>query len=281
VGVRQLEAQLSFPLFARNSRHVELTADGERLLPYFRDIVRASNAASAVIQTLDRRDQGTLRLGALGVDVANSARILLIQKFIDRYPKVDLVVEQGTSPAILSKLKDGELDAALIFDFPDSALTQDIRIPLQHKVAMLCIPIENKLSNLEAVPLEMLSGQDVVLASGLVCPEIVAPLRARLEKLSARIITAPSPHTDILVHVARVRRAVCFQWLPIASAGESVCPGDMVMRPIVGDPLVMDLSLVTSRLRTGALVRRLCEMAAQISGETGPLVGRRAHPIYS
>src|SRR5512133_1087047 len=43
--IRRLESQIGVPLFARSTRHVSLTADGERLLAHARSLLALNDAA--------------------------------------------------------------------------------------------------------------------------------------------------------------------------------------------------------------------------------------------
>jgi len=61
--IRALEAQLQTPLFARNRRAVQLTPDGEALLPHARSVLEAWARAQATLSTASARRQTTLVVG--------------------------------------------------------------------------------------------------------------------------------------------------------------------------------------------------------------------------
>jgi DNA-binding transcriptional LysR family regulator len=110
--IRALEAELEVPLFRRTSRGTELTAAGERLLPY----------AARVIQLLDEarraaRDDGAPR-GALVIGSLETTAALRLTphlaSFVAAYPEVDLTLRTGTSCELVDAVLARQLEGAFI-----------------------------------------------------------------------------------------------------------------------------------------------------------------------
>ena len=109
--LRQLEDQLGSVLLERNGPQVSLTAAGERLLPHARQLEALCNAAwrSVHLDTL----QGRLRLGSMETTAAIRLPEVLA-RFHRHAPQVGVELTTGTSAALLDKVLNHELDAALV-----------------------------------------------------------------------------------------------------------------------------------------------------------------------
>jgi DNA-binding transcriptional LysR family regulator len=264
LGIRRLETQLGFPVFIRTTRHVTLTADGARLLPYVQEIARACESAQNFVQSLEMRHQGTLRVGSLDASLSIGVRTELIKGFIDRYPRVELVLEVGATPELIAQVESGELDAVLTFGVPGRWIADMEIIPLQRSTAVLCIPVESPLARYDEVPVAALAGSELMLSPGRICPEVVIQLRAQLEGMSVRVRNAPEANRDTILHMARARRMMIFMWQTHPEA-VLTAPGDMVLRPVEGDPFFHDFSLIRRRNHHGVLLRKFCDLARQVS----------------
>src|SRR4029079_16107335 len=61
--IRQLEAEVGTPLFARTPRGVHLTAAGEAFLPHAQPALREVDRAAAAARRVRQGDLGTVRVG--------------------------------------------------------------------------------------------------------------------------------------------------------------------------------------------------------------------------
>lgn len=88
-AVRQLEARVGVPLFARTTRSVSLTEAGERYLARVEPAVEELATASEELSAVDARPAGVLRL-----NVSRAGYLFVLQpvltRFIARYPEIEL-----------------------------------------------------------------------------------------------------------------------------------------------------------------------------------------------
>ena len=63
--IKQLEYELGFELFLRNSRHIQLTEAGEEFLPFARKTILDAEDAVQRLYDLQHVKVGTLRVGVL------------------------------------------------------------------------------------------------------------------------------------------------------------------------------------------------------------------------
>ena len=101
--IRELENQLGFRLFDRTTRRVELTADGNQLLPVVRrNLEELENAASRIGQTAKAAGQ-TISVGAswmLAVNILPQA----IKEFRVKRPEVRIQVFDADFPTVLQRV---------------------------------------------------------------------------------------------------------------------------------------------------------------------------------
>ncbi|MFI8888302.1 LysR family transcriptional regulator [Streptomyces sp. NPDC053813] len=115
--VRQLEKELGHQLLDRSGRSVTLTEVGEAVLPYAR---AAISAVEAVRQTADEftgllRGQVTLGLVAGAAAAAHEFDLAsVLARFHADHPQVEIALTEETSEWMLTALRQGELDMAMI-----------------------------------------------------------------------------------------------------------------------------------------------------------------------
>ncbi|MBG6084430.1 LysR family transcriptional regulator [Zhihengliuella flava] len=112
-AIRTLEEEMGAQLFRRTTRRVEATEAGLALLPHARAMLQqAASARDAVVQA-SQAVAGTLRIGSeqcLGVVDINP----LLERFHRRHPAVETHFAQRGSQELMSMVRDGELDVALV-----------------------------------------------------------------------------------------------------------------------------------------------------------------------
>lgn len=109
--VRKLEKAVGRTLFVRDTRSVQLTADGEAMIGFARTILAAQQDAVAYFSgpTLS----GRLRFG-VSDDLALTALPRILREFRRHYPKIHLELTVGQSPQIHRRLEAGHLDVAFV-----------------------------------------------------------------------------------------------------------------------------------------------------------------------
>ncbi|ARW23063.1 HTH-type transcriptional regulator HdfR [Levilactobacillus brevis] len=63
-SVNQLEKELGFPLFIRNRTGVELTPDGQSILPLIQGVINAEDRLQQAAANINGLNAGSVRLGA-------------------------------------------------------------------------------------------------------------------------------------------------------------------------------------------------------------------------
>jgi len=108
----QLEEALGVPLFHRAGRRLLITTEGERLLTYADRLLQLSDEAQAAVRG-GEKPSGQLKIGSMETTAAVRLPGLLAG-FHRRYPDVDLVLETGSTDAMVQAVFDHRLDVALV-----------------------------------------------------------------------------------------------------------------------------------------------------------------------
>ncbi|MFF3787916.1 LysR family transcriptional regulator [Streptomyces sp. NPDC001933] len=118
--IQALEKELGEALFERLPRQVVLTSGGAALLPHARACLAA--AAAAVLEFADRSGLlgGSFALGTVG-GLEGTRIPQLLGEYHRRYPRVAVSLIGASSPSLLAKVRNGEIDAAVVAGPPEGA----------------------------------------------------------------------------------------------------------------------------------------------------------------
>lgn len=114
--IKRLEGAVGEPLFDRGARGVVLNERGVRLLDNARRIVSLLDETAALMNR-DALD-GRVRIG-IPEEYGQSILSPALHQFSRRHPDVETSVRFGCSADHLAKVKEGELDIAVIFEWQD------------------------------------------------------------------------------------------------------------------------------------------------------------------
>jgi DNA-binding transcriptional LysR family regulator len=116
--IKQLEEQLGTDLFIRDGRRLVLTPAGEILLPYAERLLALADEARHAVR--EDRPSGRLRLGAME-SIAATRLPGLLARYHQQWPDVALELETGTTGKLIERVREFEIDAALVATPPDPA----------------------------------------------------------------------------------------------------------------------------------------------------------------
>ncbi|MDA7947786.1 MAG: LysR family transcriptional regulator [Hyphomicrobiaceae bacterium] len=109
--IKQLEEQLGKELFLRQSRGLDLTADGELLLTYTERLLELSREASEALNA--RKPSGIFRVGTMESTAA--ARLpAILSRYHALYPEVEIQLETDTAGGLVERLMNFDVEAAFI-----------------------------------------------------------------------------------------------------------------------------------------------------------------------
>ncbi|MBQ2787387.1 MAG: LysR family transcriptional regulator [Bacteroidaceae bacterium] len=163
--IKQLEFELGFALFIRNSRHIILTEAGEEFLPF---AMRTIQDAEDGVQRL--YDLQHVKAGTLHVGVTYSLSTVLTEgvlEFMKRYPGIKLEICYKTVNELLELLRNRRLDFVLSYK-PLADIPEIDAMPMFENALAVVVNREHPLADKKKVKLcELQQYQLVLPAAGL------------------------------------------------------------------------------------------------------------------
>jgi DNA-binding transcriptional LysR family regulator len=164
--IAALEAEAGTALLERHPRGVSLTAAGHTLVGHAEGILARLDAAEASLSAIAGLRGGRLRVASFPTAGA-TLMPLAIAEFRSSYPEVELTLAEGEPEEIVARLRAGELDLALLFEFAGESLAaQDIaRTDLLEDPMYLALPRAHPLAARQRLRLQDLAGEAWVQTS--------------------------------------------------------------------------------------------------------------------
>ena len=160
--IKQLEFELGFELFLRNSRHISLTEAGEEFLPFARKTILDAEDAVQRLYDLQHVKVGTLRVG-----VTYSLSTVLTEgliSFMKEFPGIKLEVFYKTVDELLTLLRERKVDFVLSYK-PLCDATDIDAMPLFENTLALVVSKEHPLAKRDRIKLNDLVGLPLILPS--------------------------------------------------------------------------------------------------------------------
>lgn len=187
VSIKKLEEELGGPLFLRLSTGVQLTAAGQAMLADARQAIFHAQQCQQAVSTALQGEGGVLRVGFIG-SATYSLLPQLIPSFRQRFPKVELVLDESTTANILMQLQANTLDLGLV-RFPvlhpgDFDLT-----PVESDEFVLAVSADSPWCQKEFVSLSEFAQEPFVMYKASAVPNLfaVAMLRCQHSGFTPRI----------------------------------------------------------------------------------------------
>ena len=159
--VRRLERDIGVPLTIKIGRGLALTDAGQVLLRHADTVAAGLTAADQAMA-----DLAGLRIGRVRLAAFPSASATLVAAAVSSLaivePGLDVRVTQVEPPEALALLARGEVDVAVVFDYPDEPDPDNDGT--RHRVALLddhlyvVLPLTHPLASKSSVPLSDLAG---------------------------------------------------------------------------------------------------------------------------
>jgi len=227
--IRRLESQIGARLFARSTRRVTLTGDGERLLVHARSLLALNDAALKEL----RGATGPLLVDVIGEGLT-AARIVDAARLAA--PQSEFTVRYGGGMgAALPQLLTGRLEVAFgrTEGLPRSFPAELTRRLVRYEPLALLLLADHPLATVDEVPLARLRGTEIDTSAGNQdAPEWVDLGASLLEEFGARP-SAPHPH---VIGPNETARHLQSHGLPILTMSECLPVPGAVIRPLV-DPV--------------------------------------------
>lgn len=197
-SIKKLEEELGVLLFERLPSGLRVTAAGQAVL---------RNARSALFFTEEMRragheaevgDRGLLRVGFVGT--AGYALLAnIIRSFRQRYPHVELLLEEGVGSDLLQRLDEHELDVALV-RYPILQASAALITPLQREPLVLAVRHDSPLAAHSSLRLAELGDEAFIISSQKRSPSMHALMLQAFEEagIQPRIVQQAAQMSTVL-----------------------------------------------------------------------------------
>lgn len=200
--MKLLEAELGIDLFERLPRGVRLTAAGRVFLDEARRTLAHLTRAVAAARAAAAGKAGTLRLGFIEAAAWQGLVPDAIRRFRSNSPGVALTLAAMPTAEQLAALRQGQMDAALVYNpQPADDLTA---IGLIRHPVVLAVPVESPLTERAEVTLSDLEGQPLIGFQRRASPRFFDDVQARFRAVgfTPRFVAELMAETEILALVS-------------------------------------------------------------------------------
>lgn len=261
--IRRLEGELGAELFVRTTRHVALTAEGARLLPYARQVLTAHEEFSAAAVGPAREQRPLL------VDVGDRAATghEVLEEARRAYPDLEFVARfhSGLTGAA-QEIVDGRLDASFgrIAGLAPAVAGRFAHLPVRYERMAVLLPADHELCTYDRIPLEALAGRTLYAGAGNPATAAWTDLATRLFNAYGIHLAEPFPEIEGPEEFVRIVRKR--GWWVLASTEFIDVPGTALR--LLRDPVPLSpLSLVWRTGSTHPALKALADTARRLARE--------------
>lgn len=158
-AIASLEREYGFSILSRGRSGISLTSNGERLLPYMREMLRANERMKQEVASINGMEVGTVRIGTF-TSVSTQWLPGILKRFQDNYPAIEIKLLEGYYDGIENWIQTGEVD----FGFVSLPTTEDLEtIPLKKDQLYLLVTDDHPLYDQERVHVSQLVEETFVM----------------------------------------------------------------------------------------------------------------------
>jgi LysR family nitrogen assimilation transcriptional regulator len=119
LAISNLEEELGAKLFIRHRRGVQLTQAGEVLLGHARTILSQMESARNSVRETEANPAGEVSV-SMSASAANVLTLPVCKAVLERYPKINLNLEEGLTGNLIQWLRSGRIDLMIDFNIHDT-----------------------------------------------------------------------------------------------------------------------------------------------------------------
>src|SRR5919108_305291 len=163
--VASLERELGTVLVDRETRPTRLTDAGAALARHADEMLELLRTAEAEVQAVAQLDSGTLSVGVFS-SAGASFFVDALCALRAKHPGVEVLITEGMPSALVERLRAGDLDLAIVFDFPQAGEDRAAGLEAHHLLDDpfdLVLPAGHALANAREIAYADLSDENWVL----------------------------------------------------------------------------------------------------------------------
>lgn len=110
--IQKIEEELNILIFDRSKKPIQLTDIGRKIVEQAKNIVNEAGKIKDIVEYQKGFIGGEFKLGIIPT-IMPTLLPMFLNNFIKKYPKIKLIIEELNTDEIITRLKNGHLDAAI------------------------------------------------------------------------------------------------------------------------------------------------------------------------
>jgi LysR family hydrogen peroxide-inducible transcriptional activator len=158
--IQKIEEELNILIFDRSKKPIQLTAIGQKIVEQAKNIVNEAGKIKDIVEYQKGFIGGEFRIGIIPT-IMPTILPMFLNNFIKKYPKIKLIIEELNTNEIITRLKNGHLDAAIA-----ATPLQDEKIKeivLYYEPFVAYIPDNHSVSNKTEIEISDLNIDEILL----------------------------------------------------------------------------------------------------------------------
>lgn len=258
--IQQLEQAMGVSLLERTKRKVELTAAGRVFLEEARAVLRQAGQAVELARKAERGETGHLSVGFIDAAVY-SVMPVIVQRFVTRYPNVELSLTELRIPNQVRAVSERQLDVGFIHPpIRDRSLRME-RVLLEPLIVAL--PESHRLAREDEITLSDLAAEALIQFPRSINPSLYDEIIALCGSsgFSPCIVREATPKQTI---IALVSVGLGVSLLPACL--ENLRRDGVVYRRMRGRNLAIDTSVIYREDNSSPALHAFLEVVREESG---------------
>jgi LysR family hydrogen peroxide-inducible transcriptional activator len=158
--IQKIEEELNILIFDRSKKPIQLTAIGQKIVEQAKNIVNEAGKIKDIVEYQKGFIGGEFRIGIIPT-IMPTLLPMFLNNFIKKYPKIKLIIEELNTNEIITRLKNGHLDAAIAATPLEDEKIKEIVLYYEPFVAY--IPENHIISEKTEIEISDLNIDDILL----------------------------------------------------------------------------------------------------------------------
>lgn len=163
--IAALEREMGTPLVDRDSRPLRLTQAGQALDRHAEAIFESLSSAESEVHAIAKLDSGHVRVGTFS-SAGAAFFVDALRELRSERADLSVSISEGNPSELMDQLRVGEIDLAVVFDFPQAGEDRGIDLDAVHLLDdpfEVVVPAGHRLASREAVSYADLRDEDWLL----------------------------------------------------------------------------------------------------------------------
>lgn len=158
--VQKLEGELNVLLFDRSKKPITITEVGKKIVAQAKNIVNEAERIKDIVDQEKGYIGGEYTLGIIPT-VMPTLLPMFLKTFVNKYPKVNLIIKEQNTENLIRNLQDGHIDAGIAATPLEIEFIEER--PLYYEPFVGYVPKSHKLAHLEKLNPEDLDVGNILL----------------------------------------------------------------------------------------------------------------------